>query len=55
MDCQKTVRKVPIPEHVKDFVLDLVRAARPKDEQSQPWAQEMIEWGPGPRACQHLV
>ena len=53
--CQKIVRHVPLPQHVKDFVLDLVRSARPKDESCAPWVQELIEWGPGPRACQQLV
>ena len=28
---QQTVRKVPVPDHVTDFVLDLVRRARPGD------------------------
>jgi MoxR-like ATPase len=55
IDCQKTVRMVPLPEHVKSFVLDLVRAARPKDSQASPWVRDLIEWGPGPRACQQLV
>ena len=52
--CQKTVRKVPVPDHVTDFVLDLVRSARPK-EAKLPWVTELIGWGPGPRAGQQLV
>ena len=55
IECQKTIRLVPLPDHVKDFVLDMVRAARPKDEKALPWVRELIEWGPGPRACQQLV
>ncbi len=55
IDCQQTVRLVPLPEHVKNFVLDLVRAARPKDPSTAPWVRELIDWGPGPRACQQLV
>jgi len=55
IECQKTVRLVPLPEHVKNFVLDLVRSARPKDESTAAWVKELIEWGPGPRACQQLV
>lgn len=55
IDFQQTVRLVPLPEHVKSFVLDLVRAARPKDSQALSWVRELIEWGPGPRACQQLV
>ena len=55
IECQGTVRLVPLPEHVKNFVLDLVRSARPRDESTAPWVRELIEWGPGPRACQQLV
>ncbi|MFN3168062.1 MAG: AAA family ATPase [Phycisphaeraceae bacterium] len=53
--CQDTVRKVPVPDHVMDMVLDLVRTARPSDPDAPAWVKEFIEWGPGPRACQHLV
>ena len=49
------MRLVPLPEHVKQFVLDLVRSARPKDEGSAAWVRDLIDWGPGPRACQQLV
>jgi MoxR-like ATPase len=52
---QRTVRRVPLPPHVKDWVLDAVRAVRPADERSKPWARELVEWGPGPRASQQLV
>ncbi|MCA9061690.1 MAG: MoxR family ATPase, partial [Planctomycetaceae bacterium] len=55
IDCQHTVRLVPLPDHVRDFVLDLVRAARPKDLTTASWVRELIDWGPGPRACQQLV
>ena len=53
--CQETVRKVPVPDHVYDFILDLVRMARPKEEQAVDWVKDLIDWGPGPRACQQLV
>ena len=53
--CQETVRKVPVPDHVYDFILDLVRVARPKEEQAVDWVKDLIDWGPGPRACQQLV
>ncbi|MEM9019233.1 MAG: AAA family ATPase, partial [Planctomycetota bacterium] len=55
MQCQEVVRKVPVPDHVLDLVLDLVRTSRPNDADAPAWVKEFIEWGPGPRACQHLV
>ena len=53
--CQRTVRRVPVPDHVLDYVLQLVRSARPGDPRAPPFVRELIEWGPGPRACQYLV
>ena len=52
---QETVRRVPLPPHVKDWVLDAVRSIRPTDTDSAAWVKELIEWGPGPRASQQLV
>jgi MoxR-like ATPase len=53
--CQNTVRRVPVPDHVLDFVLDLVRRSRPRSSEALPFVKELVEWGPGPRACQYLV
>jgi MoxR-like ATPase len=52
---QKVVRKVPVPDHVMDFVLDLVRYTRPHEADAPAFVKELIEWGAGPRACQNLV
>ena len=52
---QKTVRRVPLPAHVKEWVLDAVRSVRPDDAQCATWAKDLVEWGPGPRASQQLV
>jgi MoxR-like ATPase len=48
-------RKVPVPDHVTDFVLDLVRATRPNEPGALPYVKEMLSWGAGPRASQMLV
>ena len=55
IECQNTVRMVPLPDHVKNYVLDLVRSARPKAPTTAAWVRDLIDWGPGPRACQQLV
>jgi len=52
---QRTVRRVPLPPHVKRWVLDAVRSIRPTETESKSWVRELIEWGPGPRASQQLV
>lgn len=52
---QETVRRVPLPEHVKHYVLDLVRSLRPREETSLAWVRQQVDWGPGPRAGQQIV
>jgi MoxR-like ATPase len=52
---QQLVRRVPVPEHVTDFVLDLVRFTRAGEEGAPPFVKDLVEWGAGPRACQNLV
>lgn len=55
IDLQKVVRKVPVPDHVMDFVLDLVRYTRPGEKSAPAFVKDLIAWGAGPRACQNLV
>ena len=52
---QRTVRRVPLPPHVKEWVLDAVRSLRPAEPNCKTWVKEFVEWGPGPRASQQLV
>ena len=52
---QALSRKVPVPDHVVDFVLDLVRATRPNEPGASNYVKQMIGWGAGPRASQQLV
>ena len=55
LHCQELVRKVPVPDHVMDFVLDLVRKTRPDEKEAFDFVRELLEWGAGPRACQMLT
>ncbi len=52
---QHVVRLVPLPEYVKQYVLDVVRALRPKESDALKWVPQCVQWGPGPRACQQIV
>ena len=54
-ELQKVVRKVPMPDHVMDFVLDLVRYTRPNNPDAPAWVKDLVDWGAGPRACQNIV
>ena len=55
IECQKLARRVPVPDHVMDFVLDLVRFSRPEEPSAPDFIKELVEWGAGPRACQMLI
>jgi MoxR-like ATPase len=55
IEFQSIVRRVPLPKHVKELVLDIIRSLRPTGESPFAWASQLLEWGPGPRACQQLV
>lgn len=51
---QEIVRRMPVGESVVEAILDLVRSARP-EETSDAYIQEVVGWGPGPRAAQALM
>ncbi len=52
---QTLVRRVPVPDHIYDDIVTLVRRTRPNTEEAPAWLNELIGWGSGPRAIQNLV
>ena len=52
---QEIVRRVPVPDHVYEHAVRLVRRCRPGGEESPDWIKKWVMWGPGPRAVQYLV
>ena len=55
LNLQKIVRKVPIADHVMDYVLRLTRTTRLTSEDAPDWIKDWLTWGAGPRASQNLV
>jgi MoxR-like ATPase len=55
MRYQDLVRRVPVPEHIYHFAVDLVRRTRPEAEDSPDWITPYVGWGAGPRAVQYLI
>jgi MoxR-like ATPase len=55
LEYQRLVRLVPLPSHVKEMVLDVVRWLRPAEPHAPQWVKNWVQWGPGPRACQQMV
>jgi MoxR-like ATPase len=54
MTAQRLVRQLPVGDQVVDAILKLVRSARPGTGINQE-LEDMIAWGPGPRASQALM
>jgi MoxR-like ATPase len=52
---QDVVRRVPVPDHVYERAVRLVRRCRPTGEEAPEWLKKYVMWGPGPRAVQYLV
>jgi len=46
---------VPVPDHIHDFVVRLVRSSRPGEKEAPAWIKELVTWGAGPRAVQYLI
>jgi MoxR-like ATPase len=55
MAAQRLVRQVPTGDSVADAILKLVRSARPNTAEAAPRINELVAWGPGPRASQALT
>jgi MoxR-like ATPase len=52
---QGAVRRMPVGDNVVEAILDLVRMARPEEEDASDKIKDVISWGPGPRAAQALM
>jgi MoxR-like ATPase len=55
MAAQRFVRQVPAGDSVAAAILKLVRSARPQTEDAAPRVNDLVAWGPGPRASQALM
>ena len=55
LEFQKLVRRMPVPDHIYDYAVELVRKTRPNSDDAPSWIKEYVGWGAGPRAVQYLV
>jgi MoxR-like ATPase len=55
LEVQEVVRRVPVPEHVLQYVLRIVRATRVGTPDTPDFVRDRVAWGAGPRASQFLV
>jgi MoxR-like ATPase len=52
---QNLVRKIPVPDNVYQYAVNLVSKTRPGTPQAHALANEFLSWGAGPRASQYLI
>ena len=52
---QNLIRKVPVPDNVYQYAVNLASKTRPNSADAHPWANNYLTWGAGPRASQYLI
>lgn len=52
---QEIVQRVPVPDHIYDAAVSMVRRSRPKSEEASASVKKWVTWGAGPRAVQYLI
>ena len=52
---QDLVRRVPVADHICQYVATLVRSTRPGSDAAPDFVNEWLSWGAGPRACLYLI
>ncbi|GAB3721781.1 MoxR family ATPase [Hymenobacter agri] len=52
---QELVRRVPVADNVVEYAVGLVHKTRPNTERAHTRTNQLLEWGAGPRASQHLI
>lgn len=55
LEFQSMIEKLPVPDNVYQYAVQLVAKTRPDTERAHPWANEYLSWGAGPRASQNLI
>ncbi len=55
LELQRLVRRVPVPRHVVEYAVRLVRATRPGGGGEPGFITDWVSWGAGPRASQYLI
>ncbi len=55
LNFQKIVRKIPVPENVLQYAVNLAVKTRPNQQNAHKFANDYLTWGAGPRASQYLV
>lgn len=52
---QHLIRRIPVPDNVVEYAVNMVSKTRPKSESAPDIVKDYISWGAGPRASQNLI
>ncbi len=52
---QELILKIPVPDNVYNYAVNLVSKTRPRTKGAHEWAGQYLTWGAGPRASQYLI
>ena len=55
LQVQHLVRRIPVPDNVVNYAVNLVNSTRPGRESSPELVKQYLDWGAGPRASQYLI
>jgi MoxR-like ATPase len=52
---QNLILKIPVPDNVYRYSVELVSKTRPGTAKADDWSNHYLTWGAGPRASQYLI
>ncbi len=52
---QNLVRKIPVPDNVYNYAVNISVKTRPNTPDAHDWANNYLSWGAGPRSSQYLI
>jgi len=52
---QNLIRRIPVPDNVYNYAVQVASRTRPGTKSAHPWANQYLTWGAGPRASQYLI
>lgn len=55
IEIQHLIRRIPVPNNVVDYAVNLVSNTRPGIDSSSDYVKTYLDWGAGPRASQNLI
>ena len=55
LNVQHLVRRIPVPDNVVSYAVNMVNATRPTLSTSPDFVKQYLDWGAGPRASQNLI